>query len=135
MSLTPGFRLGHAGGDDWQEAARLCLAQLGGPPASLGFIYATDALADDMDAILDFFRQRTGVPHWVGTVGIGICASGQEYLEQPALAVMLGEFASESFAVFSGIRTADDLSTRRLQCGGRKAHFAIVHGDPQNQEV
>ncbi len=127
--------MGHARAANWQDAAQACLAQLGGPPASLGFLYVTDLFADQVSEILEFFRQRTGVVHWVGTVGIGICASGQEYLDEPAMAVMLGEFSSESFKTFSGIRSAEDLKSRRLQCGGRNAHFAVVHADPQNQEV
>lgn len=133
MSTT--FRFGHAAGKDWQEAARLCLAQLGGPPASLGFLYVTDLLAEHAGEILDFLRERTGVPHWVGTVGIGICATGREYLDEPALAVMLGEFAPDSFQVFSGIRSADDINLARLKCGERAANFAIVHADPRNSEV
>ena len=86
-------------------------------------------LADHLDEILEFFRQRTGVAHWVGTVGIGICASGHEYLDEPALAVMLGEFSAESFKLFSGVRSSDDVATRRFECGGRPAHFGIVHVD------
>ncbi len=107
------FRFGHAAGNDWQDAARACLAQLGGPPASLGFLYVTDLLTDHLGEILEFFRQHTGVPHWVGTVGVGICASGHEYHDQPALAVMLGEFAPDSFQVFSGSIPAT-ISTRRV---------------------
>ena len=133
--MSPSFRFAHAANDDWQEAARSCLAQLSGPPASLGFLYVTDLFADQVGDILDFFRDRTGVPHWTGTIGIGICASGSEYLDQPALAVMLGEFPAGSFKVFSGVRTGDDLTTRRFACSGRPAHFAIVHADPKNQEV
>ena len=133
--MIPNFRFVHAHGDDWQEVALQCLAQLGGPPANLGFLYVTDLLADHIDEILDFFRQRTGVAHWTGTVGIGICAGAHEYLDQPALAVMLGEFPPESFKVFSNVRTGDDLNSRRFECGGRNAHFAVVHADPQNQEV
>ena len=129
------FRFGHAAGKDWQEAAQLCLAQISGPPASLGFIYVTDLLADHVDDIVDFFRARTGVAHWVGTVGIGICATGHEYLDEPALAVMLGEFASDSFHVFSGIKSTNDLGLTRLSCGERAANFAIVHADPRNSEV
>ena len=129
------FRFGHATARDWQEAARLCLAQIGGPPASLGFLYVTDLLADHLTDIVEFFRQRTGVRHWVGTVGIGICATGREYVDQPALAVMLGEFAADSFQVFSGIKSGSDLSRARLMCGERKANFAIVHADPQNSDV
>ncbi len=133
--MSPSFRFGHAAGKDWQAAARLCLARLGGPPANLGFLYVTDLLADNLGDILDFFRQRTGVPHWVGAVGIGICATAHEYHDEPALAVMLGEFAPDSFQVFSGIRSDNDLGVTRLKCGERAANFAIVHADPQNSEV
>ena len=132
-SLT--FRFGHAAGKDWREAAQLCLAQLGGPPASLGFLYVTDLLADHVGEILEFFRARTGVPHWVGTVGIGICATAHEYLDEPALAVMLGEFAPDSFQVFSGIKSGSDLGPVRFKCGERAANFAIVHADPRNSDV
>ncbi len=133
--MSPSFRFGHAAGKDWQDAARLCLAQLGGPPANLGFLYVTDLLADHLAEILDFFRQRTGVPHWVGAVGIGICAGAREYLDEPALAVMLGEFAPGSFQVFSGVKSGNDLGLTRFKCGERAANFAIVHADPQNSEV
>ncbi len=133
--MTPIFRCGHAASPDWREAARECLAQLNGPPASLGFIYVTDLLAGHLTDILDFFRQRTGVAHWVGTVGIGICVGAREYHDEPALAVMLGEFAPGSFEVFSGIRSNDDLGLSRLKCGVRAANFAIVHADPRNSEV
>jgi small ligand-binding sensory domain FIST len=133
--MSTSFRFGHAAGKDWQEAARLCLAQLGGPPASLGFLYVTDLLADHLTDILEFFRQRTGVPHWVGTVGIGICASGREYVDEPALAVMLGDFPPDSFQVFSGIKSTTDRELARLKWGERKPNFAIVHADPQNSDV
>ncbi len=133
--MSPSFHYGHAAGKDWQEAARLCLAKLGGPAASLGFLYATDLLAEHLTDIVEFFRQHTGVPHWVGTVGIGICATGREYVDQPALAVMLGEFATDSFQVFSGIKSNNDLGLTPLKCGGRNANFAIVHADPQNGDV
>jgi len=133
--MSSSFRFGHAAGKDWQEAARLCLARLGGPPAALGFLYVTDLLAEHLADIVEFFRQRTGVPHWVGTVGIGICATGREYVDEPALAVMLGEFAPDSFQVFSGIKSGNDPGLARLKCGERKANFAIVHADPQNSDV
>ena len=133
--MNPIFRFAHATDADWQVAANECLAQLGGPPASLGFLYVTDLYADHIGDILEFFRQRTGVAHWVGTVGIGICVSGREYLDEPALAVMLGEFAPGSFQVLSGIRTAKDIGLKRFQCGERAANFAIVHADPRNNEV
>ena len=133
--MNPIFRFAHAAGADWQAAANSCLAQLGGPPANLGFLYVTDLYAAHVGDILEFFRQRTGVPHWVGSVGIGICASGREYLDEPALAVMIGEFAPGSFQVLSGLRTVKDVGSQRFQCGERAANFAIVHADPRNNEV
>jgi len=132
---SSGFRFGHAAGADWHEAARSCLSQLTGPPASLGFLYVTDALADHVNDILGFFRERTGVPHWTGTVGIGICASGREYLDQPAIAVMMAELPSDSFQVFSGIRSMKELALRKFKFGDRSANFAIVHADPRNNDV
>ena len=60
--------------------------------ATLGFVYATDAFADDYADIVEFLRRRTGIAHWVGTVGLGICASGREYLDEPAMAVLCCSF-------------------------------------------
>jgi small ligand-binding sensory domain FIST len=133
--MTTPFRFAHAAGEDWREIAQECLKQLSGPPAELGFLYVTDLLAEYADDITAFLRERTGVPHWVGSVGIGICATGQEYLDIPAMAVMLADLAPGSFQVFSGIRTADDLKIRRFNCGERAANFAIVHADPANSSV
>ncbi len=95
----------------------------------------TDVLSGHVADILQFFRQRTGCPHWVGTVGIGICVSGHEYLDEPAMAVMLGEFSPGAFKVFSGLRSADDLEIKRFTCGDRPANFAIIHADPRNNDV
>jgi small ligand-binding sensory domain FIST len=133
--MSPVFRFAHARADDWQSAARACLEQLGGPPAGLGFLYVTDLLADHVAEIVHFFRERTGVPHWVGTVGIGICAAGREYLDEPALAVMVGEFAPGSFRIFSGVKSENDIGLTSFKCGERPANFAIVHADPRNSEV
>ena len=133
--MSPVFRFAHARADDWQSAARACLEQLGGPPAGLGFLYVTDLLADHVAEIVHFFREHTGVPHWVGTVGIGICATGREYLDEPALAVMVGEFAPGSFRIFSGVKSENDIGLTSFKCGERPANFAIVHADPRNSEV
>jgi small ligand-binding sensory domain FIST len=129
------FRYGHAAAKDWREAADSCLAQLGQGPASLGFLYVTDQLADHLGDILAFFRNKTGVPHWVGTVGIGVCASGQEYLDAPAIAAMVGDFEPDSFRVFSGIASVADIDNIALKCGGAAPNFAIVHADPYNRDI
>jgi len=129
------FRYGHAAAKDWREAADACLEQLGQGPASLGFLYATDLLADRLGDILALLKSRTGVPHWVGTVGIGVCASGREYLDQPALAVMVGDFEPDTFRVFSGIADVADVDKITLKCGDAAPNFAIVHADPVNRSI
>jgi small ligand-binding sensory domain FIST len=129
------FRYAHAAATDWREAVKSCLAQLGQGTASLGFIYVTDLLADRLGEIVGLFKSKTGVHHWIGTVGIGVCASGREYLDEPALAVMVADFEPESFSVFSGVASPEDVDSLALKCGGAGANFAIVHGDPANRDI
>lgn len=129
------FRFGHSDTTDWREAANACLAQLGQGAASLGFLYVTDLLADHLGDILALFRKKTGVPHWVGTVGIGVCATGREYLDKAAMAAMVGDFEPDSFHVFSGVASTADVDNVALKCGGAAPNFAIVHADPYNRHI
>src|SRR5262245_7034808 len=131
----PDFRYAHAAASDWREATESCIAQLGPGAASLGFLYLTDVLSDHAGDILAALKRKTGVAHWVGTVGIGICATAREYLDEPALAVMLGDFEPGSFHVFSGVASGTDVDTIALKCENAPANFAIVHADPHNARV
>ncbi|MEW6120766.1 MAG: FIST N-terminal domain-containing protein [Pseudomonadota bacterium] len=126
------FRHAHAAHPDWTVAAQDCMGQLGAIPAgaTLGFLYVSDAFVADLDALLAFFRSATGVPHWTGSVGVGVCATGTEYLEEPAMAVMLGEFAATDFSMLPLARTPDDLDATV-----QDAYLALVHGDPANPRI
>jgi small ligand-binding sensory domain FIST len=130
--MTTPFRYAHAAHADWTQAAQSCMTQLGAIPASatLGFLYVADAYAEDMEAILDFFKSATGVAHWTGSIGVGVCATGVEYLETPALAVMLGEFDQADFSMLPLLQTPHDLEA--LSVSG---YFAIAHGDPGNARM
>jgi small ligand-binding sensory domain FIST len=132
MSL---FRLGHARGEDWQLAARACAAQLTGCGGSLGFVYVTDHIADHFGDVVQLLKQATGVPNWVGSVGIGVLATGVEYLDEPAVAAMVGDFDPGTFRLFSGVDSAAALKSADLACADGAAHFAIVHADPANEEI
>jgi small ligand-binding sensory domain FIST len=133
------FKFGHASASRWQEAVQACLVQIGHPTtsANLGFLYTSDLLADDISEILDYLKQQTGVPHWVGTVGVGICSHAIEYFDVPAIAVMLGHFHKDSFQVFTTITDEfDEFSrTRQLIDDNERPLFAIVHGDPRNDQI
>lgn len=128
------FKYGHATAPQWREATQACLLQIGNVPATanLGFIYVTDILAAHMQDIVDMIKQATGVNHWVGSAGIGICCTGREYMDQPAIVIMLGEFAADAFQVF-GIQQSDEIEGVLKR--GIHAYFGIVHGDPENRSM
>jgi small ligand-binding sensory domain FIST len=132
---VPEFRYGHADAKDWRDAAKSCLEQLGQGPANLGFLYVTDLYAESLKDIVANLKDGTGVPHWVGTVGLGVCATGREYLDEGAMAVMLGDFEPDTFRVFSGVAAAKDVDNVTLKCGDVVPNFAIVHADPHNRHV
>jgi small ligand-binding sensory domain FIST len=136
------FRHAHAAHPDWSVAVEECLLHLQAfngdaryaRNANLGFLYLTDALAPRAEAILTTLKARTGIPNWVGSVGAGICATGVEYTDEPALAVMLASFTPGSFNVFSGTQRppARGLKT---PSGAATAFTALVHADPNTPDL
>jgi small ligand-binding sensory domain FIST len=130
------FKHARSASSQWQEATQDCLSQIGEVPAAanLGFIYVTDYFAEHVQEILSKLQAATGIVHWVGSTGIGICSTGQEDHNHPALVMMLGEFPAKSFHVFPTIRRLDEIHDV-VAMGEKVAYFGIVHGDPQNQHI
>jgi small ligand-binding sensory domain FIST len=129
------FAVAHATGTTAREAAESCAAGLPGPgKANLGFVYASDTFAGNLTDVIAVLAERTGIGHWVGSVGVGISATGIEYHERPALAVMTAAFPEKSFRVFSGVDA--DLSVFLRKHGewirASECRFGVVHGDPRN---
>ena len=141
--MTP-FRSAHSDAEDWSGIAKNLADVLsgedsgggtsGGDEARLGFIYVTDAVADDFGSILTYLRQTTGVDEWVGSVGIGICASGTEYFDRPAAVAMVAELPKDSFWVFPAItESADEIRASGGEWIDRvEPPFGILHADPNN---
>ena len=115
------FAYGHAAAPSWRECVSACAARLGRPGRGLGFLYFSDAFVNDAADILEELKTRTGVDDWVGSVGVGVLATGAEYQEEPAMAAMIADI--DAFQVFSG---------RAPLKGG---HFAVVHADPAAPDV
>lgn len=132
--MKGGFRYAHSGGADWQECVARCAQAIGRPGSGLGFLYFTEPLMPHAGEIVDTLRELTGVEEWVGSVGVGVIATGTEYLHEPALALMVADLPSASFSVFSGKRRAPALGAR-TPSGAVAAHFGIVHGDPQTPDM
>lgn len=130
------FRAGHARAARWQDAVEQALAASGDPPpgANLGFLYVSDRLGGSAGDMLDRLRNDTGVQEWVGSVGIGVLGSGVEYFDEPAVSVMLAALPAGEFQVFSGKLRPPTLGTRTTS-GAEAAHFAIVHGDPETDDM
>ncbi len=139
MTTNAAFLAGHASAPDWREAAAAVLAQLGTATAEhrLGFLYVTPHFAAHLGEIGDFLRDRTGVPHWVGTAGLGVCGSGKEYFDEPALAAMVAPIPEDAFRVFSGVsEDTDDVMVRHGDwLDGPVTPLSVVHGDPRNQRL
>ena len=103
------FRVGSSMLERWQDAVDQCAEQIASQPWSgnLGFIYTTDSHVDALAEIVPRLKDKTGIPHWVGTTGIGILRTGHEDYDQPAMTVMACGFPETSFRVFPAVQ--DDL--------------------------
>lgn len=136
------FRYAHASHPDWSQALALCLVQLDAQAKlgscardpNLGFAYLSDAFQPHAQAIVAALASHTGIANWVGASGVGICATGTEYPDGAALAVMLGRFEPGSFSVFSGLQRAPAIGTRTAS-GATAAYTALVHADPYTPEL
>jgi len=95
--------------------------------ATLGLVYLTDAYAPQAEGLLAELRQRWPGVHWAGSVGVGVMASGVEYIDEPALVLMLCDLPVGSFQLFSG--------RQPMQAGGFTAHSALVHADPATHDL
>lgn len=126
------FLLAHATHPDWRFALELANAQLRaqharprrGPGPNLGFVYFSDLYAPQAEELLQALQQEWPGVSWVGGTGVGVAATGVEYLDEPALVLLLAHFPVGSFQVFSG--------TRPLALA---AHTALVHADPATPEL
>ena len=55
--------------------AKVCAEGLGTPgedPFTLGFLYVSGILGDDIASILTYLRQKTGIEHWTGSIATGV---------------------------------------------------------------
>lgn len=128
----------------WAAVAKGCLEALGTLPegANLGFVYATDALAGDLGSIVTFLRERSGIAAWVGTVGLGVVASGVEYYDRPALSVLVAALPEEAFRAFAPVSAAPGdgglgafTAAHGAWIARHRPILGVVHGDPRNPAV
>ncbi|OFC60495.1 histidine kinase [Acidithiobacillus caldus] len=128
------FPYGHAAMEDWSSALAAALRTIPEDfPATLGFLYVSDGFEEDLPAILGALKERFAGVSWVGSVGIGICATSVEYLDQRALALMLTDLPPEDFQVFHGMAPYG-IGGWKL-ADGSAPFLAVVHGDPHSSDL
>jgi small ligand-binding sensory domain FIST len=131
------FRSAHSLNDDWQTACDEAAGALG-RGGRLGFVYLDDAFAADADHIVDSLRASTGIPHWAGCVGLGLCGTGSESYETPGLSVLATPLDDDDFRMlpdYGGNDTGSWLSATRDWRARNMASVAAVHGDPTSTEL
>jgi small ligand-binding sensory domain FIST len=137
------FRVASATAENWAEGAQTVVDGLGlggngqGAPANFGFLYVSDLLADNTADILKYLRDQTGITHWVGTVGFGIIAGGQEYFDQPSICAMVAGLPETAYRVFSKVSEDANQLPGDIRAWAKASAplFGIVHGDPENPRV
>jgi small ligand-binding sensory domain FIST len=133
--MTPGFLVGHATHPDWRAALALAAAQIDGQragheastaaPLSLGLAYFSDHYAPQAGELLQALKRRWPGVAWVGCAAVGVAAGGVEYIDEPALALMLAALPAGQFEVFSGARRLSRITP----------FSALVHADPATPEL
>lgn len=123
------FKVATSKASDWQSSSAELLTALGEIPeqANLAFIYATDQFAVELSRLIDELKKQTGIQHWVGSVGKGICSTDQEIYDTPAVTIMVASFPGNNFTVFSNMISAPKLAVEH-----HGFNIALVHADPRN---
>ncbi len=135
------FVCAHASHHDWHVALAECQSRIQGQIAALavqsgrnvdytlGWCYLTDHYAPAAEAILEALHRHLPGIEWVGTVGIGVSASGVEYIDEPAVVLMAAPLPRGSFRLFSGLQP--------LPAPGSEftPHTALVHAEATTPDV
>jgi len=86
--VTAGFAAAFASGDAASLGARLVAQLTPEVEATLGILYVSEPAAAVLPALVDELVAGTGIGHWVGGVGLGVCGAGEEVYDRPAAAVL-----------------------------------------------
>ncbi|MBI4185402.1 MAG: FIST C-terminal domain-containing protein [Proteobacteria bacterium] len=134
-----GFAAAAAHGTEGPEALlERCLDALDPPArANLGFVYVSDHLAAALPAIIAALVRETGIRDWVGTIGLGVCTSGREHYDVPAISLLVGALPERSYLMLPTLsRPLTGFEERaRRWLAANQPPFGVVHGDPANGAI
>jgi small ligand-binding sensory domain FIST len=135
--MSTGFAAAYAKGDPATLAQR-CLDQLPSrSDANLGILYVTEPAASRFQQLVQEFAAGTGIANWVGGVGLGLCAGGDEVYDRPAAAVLTAALPDDKFRLFAPTDDpAADLPRVHAQwIEAEQPSLALVHADPRCRDL
>jgi small ligand-binding sensory domain FIST len=126
------FQCGHATHPDWRMATDLAMTQLGSPALAhdrspFGLVYASAAFADAFESIIERLQDRRPGVTWAGACVPGVCAPNAEYLDEPAVGILLGDVPAASLMPFS---VSDDGFASAMPALLRPGCSVLLHADP-----
>ena len=105
------------------------------PTARLGFLYATDMLADRLEEVLAVVRRVSGIQDWVGSIGMGVLGD-EEVFDTAAIAAIALDVPADSYRVLPNL--TDDLTPLAPfgpWIAAKRPAFGVVHADPRCPEL
>lgn len=125
------FRHGHATDPNWRLATERVIRQLGAESIpdepQLGLLYVTERYAERLGDVATLLRESFPSVQWVGAISHGVCATGIEYMREPALAAMICGLPPGSWTVFC---EPDELPGGTHGPDAPPARAALVHATP-----
>ena len=135
--MSAGFAAAFAKGDAATLGQR-CLAELPSrSDATLGILYVTEPAAARFPQLVQELAAGTGIANWVGGVGLGLCAGGEEVYERPAAAVLTAALPDDKFRLFAPTDdpAADLPRLHRDWIEAEQPTLALVHADPRCRDL
>jgi small ligand-binding sensory domain FIST len=131
--VSAGFTAAFAAGDPATLGARLVAQLPREAEATLGILYVSEPAAQVLPQLVDELASGTGIDHWTGGVGLGVCAAGEEVYDQPAAAVLTAAVPEGAFRIFASTGDpAADLPRRHGKwIEATQPVLALVHADPR----
>ena len=131
--MTAGFAAAFAAGEPRTLGARLVDQLPREAEATLGILYVSEPAAPVLPGLVEELVAGTGIAAWVGGVGLGVCAAGEEVYERPAAAVLTASIPEDAFRIFAATGDpATDLPRRHGNwIEAVQPLLALVHADPR----